>query len=120
MRFQQFGLWLDENGYLDRVGKWELNEIRVIGNKAVHENYDSREDAWNQYNYKEDLLKIVSDRHTNRHRQRAGDQKKPDGTPWSGCEQAVRYSGEGTGTAESEAWTEPASGTAGERQSGTA
>lgn len=37
MTFQQFGWWLDENGYLDRVGKWELNEIRVIGNKAVHE-----------------------------------------------------------------------------------
>ena len=31
MTFQQFGWWLDENGYLDRVGKWELNEIRVIG-----------------------------------------------------------------------------------------
>ena len=45
MTFQQFGWWLDENGYLDRVGKWELNEIRVIGNKAVHENYVSKEDA---------------------------------------------------------------------------
>ncbi|MFR5243925.1 MAG: hypothetical protein ACLTFJ_03745 [Clostridium sp.] len=76
MTFQQFGWWLDENGYLDRVGKWELNEIRVIGNKAVHENYDSREDAWNQYNYMEDLLKIVSDRHTNRHRQRGPEIKK--------------------------------------------
>ena len=76
MTFQQFGWWLDENGYLDRVGKWELNEIRVIGNKAVHENYDSREEAWNQYNYMEDLLKIVSDRHTNRHRQRGPEIKK--------------------------------------------
>lgn len=76
MTFQQFGWWLDENGYLDRVGKWELNEIRVIGNKAVHENYDSKEDAWNQYNYMEDLLKIVSDRHTNRHRQRGPEIKK--------------------------------------------
>ena len=76
MTFQQFGWWLDENGYLDRVGKWELNEIRVIGNKAVHENYDSREDAWNQYNYMEDLLKIVSDRHANRHRQRGPEIKK--------------------------------------------
>ena len=76
MTFQQCGWWLDENGYLDRVGKWELNEIRVIGNKAVHENYDSREDAWNQYNYMEDLLKIVSDRHTNRHRQRGPEIKK--------------------------------------------
>ena len=76
MTFQQFGWWLDENGYLDRVGKWELNEIRVIGNKAVHENYVSKEDAWNQYNYMEDLLKIVSDRHTNRHRQRGPEIKK--------------------------------------------
>ena len=76
MTFQQFGWWLDENGYLDRVGKWELNEICVIGNKAVHENYDSKEDAWNQYNYMEDLLKIVSDRHTNRHRQRGPEIKK--------------------------------------------
>lgn len=76
MTFQQFGWWLDENGYLDRVGKWELNEIRVIGNKAVHENYDSKEDAWNQYNYMEDLLKIVSDRHTNRHRQRGPEIKR--------------------------------------------
>lgn len=76
MTFQQFGWWLDENGYLDRVGKWELNEIRVIGNKAVHENYVSKEDAWNQYNYMEDLLKIVSDRHANRHRQRGPEIKK--------------------------------------------
>lgn len=68
MTFQQFGWWLDENGYLDRVGKWELNEIRVIGNKAVHENYVSKEDAWNQYNYMEDLLRIVADRHANRHK----------------------------------------------------
>lgn len=63
MTFQQFGWWLDENGYLDRVGKWELNEIRVIGNKAVHENYVSKEDAWNQYNYMEDVLRIVADHH---------------------------------------------------------
>ena len=63
MPFQQFGWWLDENGYLDRVGKWELNEIRVIGNKAVHENYVSKEDAWNQYNYMEDVLRIVADHH---------------------------------------------------------
>lgn len=76
MTFQQFGWWLDENGYLDRVGKWELNEIRVIGNKAVHENYVSKEDAYNQYNYMEDLLKIVSDRHANRHRQRGPEIKK--------------------------------------------
>ena len=76
MTFQQFGWWLDENGYLDRVGKWELNEIRVIGNKAVHENYVSKEDAYNQYNYMEDLLKIVSDRHANRHRQRGPEIRK--------------------------------------------
>ncbi len=76
MTFQQFGWWLDENGYLDRVGKWELNEIRVIGNKAVHENYVSKEDAWNQYNYMEDLLRIVADRHANRRKQRGPAVKK--------------------------------------------
>ena len=76
MTFQQFGWWLDENGYLDRVGKWELNEIRVIGNKAVHENYVSKEDAWNQYNYMEDVLRIVADRHTNRRKQRGPAVKK--------------------------------------------
>ena len=57
MTHQQFGWWLDANGYLDRVGKWELNEIRLIGNKAVHENYASKEDAWSQYNYLEDVFK---------------------------------------------------------------
>ena len=76
MTFQQFGWWLDENGYLDRVGKWELNEIRVIGNKAVHENYVSKEDAWNQYNYMEDVLRIVADRHANRRKQRGPTVKK--------------------------------------------
>lgn len=76
MTFQQFGWWLDENGYLDRVGKWELNEIRVIGNKAVHENYVSKEDAWNQYNYMEDILRIVADRHANRRKQRGPALKK--------------------------------------------
>ena len=76
MTFQQFGWWLDENGYLDRVGKWELNEIRVIGNKAVHENYVSKEDAWNQYNYMEDVLRIVADRHANRRKQRGPAVKK--------------------------------------------
>ena len=70
MTFQQFGWWLDENGYLDRVGKWELNEIRVIGNKAVHENYVSKEDAWNQYNYMEDVLRIVAEHHAYRRKQR--------------------------------------------------
>ena len=81
MTFQQFGWWLDENGYLDRVGKWELNEIRVIGNKAVHENYVSKEDAWNQYNYMEDVLRIVADRHANRRKQRGPAVKKSQ----SGC-----------------------------------
>lgn len=59
---QQFTWWLDENGYLDRVAKWEINEVRLIGNKAVHENFTSKEDAWNQYNYLEDILKIVSEK----------------------------------------------------------
>ncbi len=63
MTHQQFTWWLDENGYLDRVAKWEINEVRLIGNKAVHENFTSKEDAWNQYNYLEDILKIVSEKH---------------------------------------------------------
>ena len=76
MTHQQFGWWMEENGYLDRVGKWELNEIRVIGNKAVHENYVSKEDAWNQYNYMEDVLRIVADHHANRRKQRGPAVKK--------------------------------------------
>lgn len=60
MTNQQFCRWLAEKGYLDRVAKWELNEIRIIGNKAVHENFDSKEEAWNQYRYLEDILKIFS------------------------------------------------------------
>lgn len=68
MTHQQFGWWLDSNGYLDRVGKWELNEIRLIGNKAVHENYASKEDAWNQYNYLEDVFKLISEKSAGRDR----------------------------------------------------
>ncbi len=68
MTYQQFGWWLDEKGYLDRVAKWELNEIRLIGNRAVHENYSSKEEAWNQYRYLEDLLKILSESHPIRQR----------------------------------------------------
>lgn len=63
MTHQQFIWWLEENGYLDRVAKWEMNEVRLIGNKAVHENYSSKEDAWNQYNYLEDILKMISEKH---------------------------------------------------------
>ena len=58
MTHQQFGWWMEENGYLDRVAKWEMNQVRLIGNKAVHENFISKEDAWNQYNYLEDILKL--------------------------------------------------------------
>ena len=77
MTFQQFGWWLDENGYLDRVGKWELNEIRVIGNKARYmKTMFPKEDAWNQYNYMEDLLRIVADRHANRHKKQGPEIKK--------------------------------------------
>ena len=54
---------MEENGYLDRVAKWEMNQVRLIGNKAVHENFISKEDAWNQYNYLEDILKLVSEKH---------------------------------------------------------
>lgn len=63
MTHQQFGWWMEENGYLDRVAKWEMNQVRLIGNKAVHENFISKEDAWNQYNYLEDILKMVSEKH---------------------------------------------------------
>ena len=63
MTHQQFGWWMEENGYLDRVAKWEMNQVRLIGNKAVHENFISKEDAWNQYNYLEDILKLVSEKH---------------------------------------------------------
>lgn len=76
---QQFTWWLDENGYLDRVAKWEINEVRLIGNKAVHENFTSKEDAWNQYNYLEDILKIVSEKspvHLRRQNQRRDTMKE--------------------------------------------
>ena len=63
MTHQQFGWWMEENGYLDRVAKWEMNEVRVIGNKAVHENFSSKEEAWTQYNYLEDILKTVAEKH---------------------------------------------------------
>ena len=63
MTHQQFGWWMEENGYLDRVAKWDMNQVRLIGNKAVHENFISKEDAWNQYNYLEDILKLVSEKH---------------------------------------------------------
>lgn len=68
MTYQQFSHWLDEEGYLDRVAKWELNQVRIIGNKAVHENYSSKEEAWNQYRYLEDLLKILSEDRPARHK----------------------------------------------------
>lgn len=71
MTHQQFGWWLDANGYLDRVGKWELNEIRLIGNKAVHENYASKEDAWSQYNYLEDVFKLISEKNAGHERKAA-------------------------------------------------
>lgn len=61
MTHHQFNRWLNENGYLDRVARWEMNQVRLIGNKAVHENYAEKEDAWNQYNYLEDILKIITE-----------------------------------------------------------
>lgn len=63
MTHQQFGWWMEENGYLDRVAKWERTRYAFHGNKAVHENFISKEDAWNQYNYLEDILKLVSEKH---------------------------------------------------------
>ena len=65
MTHHQFNRWLSENGYLDRVARWEMNQVRIIGNKAVHENYGDKDDAWNQYNYLEDILKTVTERSQN-------------------------------------------------------
>ena len=78
MTHQQFGWWLDANGYLDRVGKWELNEIRLIGNKAVHENYASKEDAWSQYNYLEDVFKLISEKNAGHERKAADAAEKKE------------------------------------------
>ena len=44
--------------------------------QGVHENYVSKEDAWNQYNYMEDVLRIVADHHANRRKQRGPAVKK--------------------------------------------
>ena len=71
MTHQQFGWWMEENGYLDRVAKWEMNEVRVIGNKAVHENFRSKEEAWTQFNYLEDILKTVAEKHAGHKRKHA-------------------------------------------------
>lgn len=86
MTHQQFGWWLDANGYLDRVGKWELNEIRLIGNKAVHENYASKEDAWSQYNYLEDVFKLISEKNAGHERKAtdAAEKKRNEGA--ASCE----------------------------------
>lgn len=74
MTHQQFNRWLSENGYLDRVARWEMNQVRIIGNKAVHENYADKDDAWNQYNYLEDILKTVTER-----RQKSGKRQERKG-----------------------------------------
>lgn len=73
MTHQQFNRWLFENGYLDRVARWEMNQVRLIGNKAVHENYADKDAAWNQYNYLEDILKTVTEHSQNpkKHHERA-------------------------------------------------
>lgn len=77
MTHHQFNRWLAENGYLDRVAKWEMSQVRLIGNKAVHENYADKEDAWNQYNYLEDILKTVTEKSQNpkKHHERKGAEK---------------------------------------------
>ena len=59
MTHKEFNRWMTENGYLDRVARWEMHQVRQIGNKAVHENYSDKDDAWNQFNYLEDILKVV-------------------------------------------------------------
>ena len=86
MTHQQFGWWLDANGYLDRVGKWELNEIRLIGNKAVHENYASKEDAWSQYNYLEDVFKLISEKNAGHERKAADAAEKKRSEGAASCE----------------------------------
>ena len=65
MTHHQFNRWLSENGYLDRVARWEMNQVRIIGNKAVHENYADKDDAWNQFNYLEDVLKTITEHSQN-------------------------------------------------------
>ena len=87
MTHHQFNRWLSENGYIDRVARWELNQVRLIGNKAVHENYADKDDAWNQFNYLEDVLKTITERSQNpKKRQEQVKQQKqesaqPDQTP---------------------------------------
>ena len=87
MTHHQFNRWLSENGYIDRVARWEMNQVRVIGNKAVHENYADKDDAWNQFNYLEDVLKTITERSQNpKKRQEQAKQQKqesaqPDQTP---------------------------------------
>ena len=78
MTYQQFNRWLSDNGYLDRVAKWEMNQVRMIGNKAVHENHADKEDAWNQYNYLEDILKTVTEKSQNpkKHHERQREAEK--------------------------------------------
>ena len=79
MTYRQFNHWLTENGYLDRVARWEMNQVRMIGNKAVHENYADKDDAWNQFNYLEDVLKTITERSQNpkKPQEKKPQEKKP-------------------------------------------
>ncbi len=88
MTHQQFNRWLSDNGYLDRVARWEMNQVRLIGNKAAHENYADKDDAWNQFNYLEDILKTITERSQNpkkrqeqnkKHEQDGADRQKSQG-----------------------------------------
>lgn len=83
MTHHQFNRWLSENGYIDRVARWELNQVRVIGNKAVHENYADKDDAWNQFNYLEDVLKTITERSQNpkKRQEQVKQQKKESAQP---------------------------------------
>ena len=65
MTHRQFNHWLMEHGYIDRVARWEMNQVRMIGNKAVHENHADKDDAWTQLNYLEDVLKTITERSQN-------------------------------------------------------
>lgn len=87
MTHKEFNRWMTENGYLDRVARWEMHQVRQIGNKAVHENYSDKEDAWNQFNYLEDILKVVIEKsqspskRTERTERKGGEEKAAQNPP---------------------------------------
>ncbi len=79
MTNQEFCRYLGDEGYLDRVARWELNQVRIIGNKAVHENFASKDEAWNQFQYLEDLVKLIGERSANPGQRKSQQRKERDG-----------------------------------------